>query len=105
MITDMDVKQFLDLQNYDIRIEKNGRWIDQKCTPDVVNIIADCVMQYIFDFDNPEYFSSVDIWHYKYTKENVRDIFNKPSTEHELSRNEYDKFLHNHWKCWQMQKC
>lgn len=93
MITDMDVKQFLDLQNYDIRIEKNGRWIDQKCTPDVVNIIADCVMQYIFDFDNPEYFSSVDIWHYKYTKENVRDIFNKPSTEHELSRNEYDKFF------------
>ena len=93
MITEMEVKQFLTLQNYDIRIEKNGRWIDQKCTPDVVNIIADCVMQYIFDVDNLEMFSSVDIWHYKYTKENIRDIFNKPSTEHGLSKNEYDKFF------------
>lgn len=93
MITETEVKQFLALQNYDIRLEKNGRWIDQKCTPDVVNIIADCVMQYIFDSDNPEFFSSVDIWHYKYTEENIRDIFNKPSTEHGLSKNEYDKFF------------
>ncbi|MGJ1009907.1 restriction endonuclease [Enterococcus casseliflavus] len=93
MITEFEVKKFLSLQNYDIRVDKNGRWIDQKCTPDVVNIIADCVMQYIFDPNNPEDFSSVDIWHYKYTEDNIRDIFNKPSTEHGLSRNEYDKFF------------
>lgn len=93
MITENDIINFINTNNYDIRKSNNGRWFDQKCTPDVINIVADCVYQYIFDSENSESFSSADIWHYKYTKENVEDIFNKPSTEKKLSRNEYDKFF------------
>ncbi|QQC72532.1 hypothetical protein I6I20_07150 [Lactococcus garvieae] len=93
MITENDIKQFLAIKDYDIRVDKNGRWIDQKCTPDVVNIVADCVIQYVFDPKNSEDFSSADIWHYQYTEYYIRDIFNKPSTEHGLSRREYDKFF------------
>lgn len=93
MLTENNIVNFLDINNYDVRKNNNGRWIDQKCTPDVVSIVADCVWQYITDSKNSELFSSVDIWHYKYTEENIRDIFSKPSTEHEFSRNEYDKFF------------
>ena len=37
---------FLNAHNYDVRISKNARWIDQKCTPDVISIIADCILEY-----------------------------------------------------------
>ncbi|RCW17133.1 hypothetical protein CAC02_04545 [Streptococcus gallolyticus] len=92
MLKESDVKKFLDLQNYDLRISKNGRWIDQKCTPDVLNIVSDCVIQFYKQQEKVE-FTSADIWHSTYAEENVRDIFNKPSTNAKLSRNEYDKFF------------
>ena len=40
------VIDFLNKYNYDIRQSKNARWIDQKCTPDVISIIADCILEY-----------------------------------------------------------
>jgi len=92
MLKESDVKKFLDLQNYDLRISKNGRWIDQKCTPDVLNIVSDCVIQFYKQQEKVE-FTSADIWHSTYAEENVRDIFNKPSTNAKLSKNEYDKFF------------
>jgi len=92
MLTEQDIKVFINKNDYDIRKSNNSRWIDQKCTPDVLNIVADCVFQYVFD-DKKKQFSSTDIWRYPYTEDNVRDIFSKPSTVHEKSRNEYDKFF------------
>lgn len=44
MFNDKNLDSFLDQFNYDIRISGNARWIDQKCTPDVVCIIADCIL-------------------------------------------------------------
>ncbi|HLS67300.1 MAG TPA: hypothetical protein VK029_09960 [Pseudogracilibacillus sp.] len=92
MLTEREIITFLEQHDYDIRENNNGRWIDQKCTPDVVNIVSDCVIQYTSDDGNEE-FTSVDIWRSPYAEEFVRDIFNKPSTQSELSRNEYDKFF------------
>lgn len=92
LITEKDITFFLNRYNYDIKLSNNGRWIDQKCTPDVLNIVSDCVIQYISTEKNYE-FSSVDIWQSKFAEENVRDIFNKPSTRSKLSKNEYDKFF------------
>ncbi|MCJ0558391.1 restriction endonuclease [Enterococcus cecorum] len=93
MIRDIDIKNHLKEYDFDIKKNNNARWIDQKCTPDVVSIIADCIIQYDKDKANNKNFTSSDIWHYQYTEENIRDIFNKPSTEKATTRNEYDKFF------------
>lgn len=93
LITENEINQFIARNNYDIRKDNNGRWIDQKCTPDVLSIIADCIIQYIYDANNFIEFTSVDIWHYEYAEQNIRDIFNKPSTSGKHSKNEYDKFF------------
>lgn len=93
MLRESDVTKFLDTHNYDLRISKNGRWIDQKCTPDVLNVVADCILEASSTEAISVEFTSVDIWHSQYAEENVRDIFSKPSTSETLSKNEYDKFF------------
>lgn len=93
MLSEADVAAFMESNTYDIRLNNNGRWIDQKCTPDVICIIADCVLDYVNQHGRSERFTSNDIWHSDYAESNVREIFNKPSTSSELSQNEYDKFF------------
>ncbi|WP_104697009.1 MULTISPECIES: restriction endonuclease [unclassified Helicobacter] len=83
---------FLNQFNYDIRISQNARWIDQKCTPDVLSIICDCILQYT-NYDTNVEFSIKDIWKSPYAKENVVAIFSKPYTDSESAKNEYDKFF------------
>jgi len=87
------IKKFLDEHDYDVRKTHNGRWIDQKCTPDVLCIIADCILEFVNSNPEKEYFSSLDIWHNEYTVQNVESIFKKPNPDQEKARNEYDKFF------------
>ena len=42
-LTDDELNAFIDTHDYDVRKTGNARWIDQKCTPDVLCIIADCI--------------------------------------------------------------
>ena len=85
------IQEFLDAHDYDIRKTKNARWIDQKCTMDVVCIVADCIMEYIGDRDDRT-FTVKDIWYNDYTVDNVKQIFSKPDPAKEAS-NEYDKYF------------
>lgn len=87
------VDEFLSKRDFDIRKSHNARWIDQKCTPDVVTIIADCILEYLSDKPNDVLFTSIEIWHNEYTVKNVLDIFKKPSPIEDGARNEYDKFF------------
>lgn len=82
---------FLSGYNYDIRKLGDARWIDQKCTYDVLSIIADCICEYV---DNTGYseFTVSDIWHSDYARENVIEIFSKPDPELKAG-NEYDKYF------------
>lgn len=91
-LTKAEIQSFLSQQNYDIRVSHNARWIDQKCTADVVTIVADCIVNFITTNGN-DFFSSIDIWHDKYTTDNVEDIFKKPNPDEQKARNEYDKFF------------
>lgn len=91
-ITLEEVKNFINQNCYDIRVSHNGRWIDQKCTADVITIIADCILYYIKQ-SNKETFSSIDVWHSQYTKDNVESIFKKPNIDNDKAKNEYDKFF------------
>lgn len=92
MITSKDIDNFFSNLNYDIRISSNGRWIDQKCTPDVVTIVADCIYNYYTE-NNLSTFTTKDIWFSNYAVENVELIFKKPSTINSSAKNEYDKFF------------
>lgn len=84
-------KEFLNKHNYDIRVSGDARWIDQKCTFDVVSIIADCICEYVDGAEERE-FTVSDIWHSEYTRENVIEIFSKPDPALEAG-NEYDKYF------------
>ncbi|AJQ45670.1 restriction endonuclease Hin4II [Ureaplasma diversum] len=83
--------EFLSQYDYDVRKLKDARWIDQKCTYDVVSIIADCINEYVENSNNKE-FTVSDIWHSDYARENVISIFSKPDPELKAS-NEYDKYF------------
>ncbi|MBZ7932662.1 restriction endonuclease [Campylobacter sp. RM10543] len=83
---------FLNDYNYDIKITRNARWIDQKCTCDVLSIIADCILEYT-QYQTNKAFSINDIWQSKYTQENVVNIFSKPDVNSQFAKNEYDKFF------------
>lgn len=96
-ITDSQVKDFIGEHNYDIRENSKkqvcARWIDQKCTPDVLCVIADCIIEFCNTNEQIEYFSSSDIWHNQYTVDNVEAIFKKPNPNEEKAKSEYDKFF------------
>lgn len=83
--------EFLSQYDYDVRKSVDTRWIDQKCTYDVVSIIADCINEYI-ENSNSEEFTVSDIWHSDYARENVISIFSKPDPELKAG-NEYDKYF------------
>ncbi|WRC30555.1 restriction endonuclease [Helicobacter pylori] len=83
---------FLKLRDYDIRKTQNARWIDQKCTPDVLSIVADCILEFT-QYSIKKSFSVKDIWNNPYTNENVKMIFSKPDLNSDFSMNEYDKFF------------
>lgn len=87
-----EIELFLSQKNYDIRVYKNARWIDQKCTFDVVCMIADCILQFVGE-DREKYFSVSDIWKNQYAIDNVVEIFSKPSPDDQKAKNEYDKYF------------
>lgn len=76
-MTDNQIVEYLNSNNYDIRISHNARWIDQKCTPDVLCIVADCIINYIDNNGIDTAFTSKDIWFSEYAIDNVHAIFRK----------------------------
>jgi hypothetical protein len=85
------IQSFLDEHDYDVRKTHNGRWIDQKCTMDVVCLVSDCIIEYTSKHGNNS-FTVNDIWYDEYTVENVQQIFSKPNPTEKAS-NEYDKYF------------
>ncbi len=83
---------FLKLSDYNIRKTQNARWIDQKCTPDVLSVVADCILEFT-QYSIKKSFSVKDIWNNPYTNENVKMIFSKPDLNSNFSKHEYDKFF------------
>ncbi|RKV14762.1 hypothetical protein [Helicobacter pylori] len=75
---------FLKLRDYDIRKTQNARWIDQKCTPDVLSLVADCILEFT-QYNIEKSFSIKDIWDSPYTNENVKMIFSKPDLNSDFS--------------------
>lgn len=80
---------FCNQKNYDLRVSGNARWIDQKCTPDVLWSISDFVLNYV---DTINYqFTPANIWKSDYAKLTISETFSKPGTDERTAENEYDK--------------
>jgi len=87
-----EIEEFLAGRDYDIRKSHNARWIDQKCSADVVRAVAECIVAYSqHEPDVP--FNAPDIWNSVATKMLIKAAFKKPGTDEPLARNEYDKFF------------
>lgn len=86
------IQAFISRQNYDVRVSKNGRFTDQKCIPDVLCAVAECVLTYI-DGDITKSFTKDDIWHSDYSNVLITESFSKPDIEAGSTTSEYDKFF------------
>ncbi|MCL2167630.1 MAG: hypothetical protein FWH59_00720 [Lentimicrobiaceae bacterium] len=84
------INKYLNQFDLDIRKTKDARFMDQKCTPDVVCFIADCIVNTI---QPNQTFIVSDIWNSQYFIKNTRAIFNKPWATDKKARSEYDKFI------------
>lgn len=83
------ISDFLNRFDLDVRKSGDARFMDQKCTPDVVCFIADCLVNL-----NPKgEFVVQDIWNMPYFIKNASAIFGKPSPKNETAKHEYDKFI------------
>lgn len=92
MLTEQAVIDFLSQNDYDVRTSHNGRWIDQKCTPDVLSFQADCIYNYVMEHPGQPFYTK-DIWFNDYAIDNTMAIFKKPSPTTDKAKNEYDKFF------------
>ncbi|MBR2011834.1 MAG: restriction endonuclease [Alphaproteobacteria bacterium] len=85
------IRDFCAEHDYDIKKSGNGRWIDQKCTPDVVWSISDFVLNFIEEHGDDTTFTVRDIWNSEYAQKTIADTYSKPNVAAEAAENEYDK--------------
>lgn len=83
------ISSFLSQFDLDVRKSGDARFMDQKCTPDVVCFIADCLI----NLDPKGEFTVQDIWDMPYFIKNASAIFGKPNPKNEAAHSEYDKFI------------
>ena len=91
-MTLQEINEFIDQQKFDITKSRNSRFMDQKCTPDVVCAVSECVLNYTNE-DNAKSFTKNDIWHYQYSSDLLEEYFTKPNANREDMQREYDKFF------------
>ena len=84
------INEYLSQFDLDIRKSHDARFVDQKCTPDIVCFMADCVMNMVA---TKPVFVINDIWNTQYFIQNTRVIFNKPWANDKKAYNEYNKVL------------
>jgi len=76
--------------NFDITKSGNARFIDQKCTPDILNSVAESILEFIKD-DVSKSFTVKDIWSSSFANDVMVERFQKPVVTHANAQNEYDK--------------
>ncbi len=86
------IARFVNNHNYDVRLTHNARFTDQKCIPDVLCAVAECVVAYTEE-NIEKTFTKNDIWHSDYSNQLISESFSKPDTESDSTSSEYDKFF------------
>ncbi|RJX74290.1 hypothetical protein DZ860_03930 [Vibrio sinensis] len=84
------INTHLSNQELDIRKTNNARFIDQKCTPDVLSSVAESILEYL-DTEQKQDFTIREIWNSEFAIDVMVNKFQKPSPTDVGSRSEYDK--------------
>lgn len=84
------INTYLNQFDFDIRKSHDARYVDQKCTPDIVCFLADCILNTAASHPT---FTANDIWQSQYFKHNCRVVYNKPYADDERAKNEYNKWF------------
>lgn len=84
------INEYLNKFDFDIRKSHDSRYVDQKCTPDIVCFLADCILNIAASHPT---FTANDIWQSQYFKHNCRVVFNKPYADDKRAKNEYNKWF------------
>lgn len=84
-----EISNYLNQFDLDVRKLGDARFMDQKCTPDVVCFIADCLI----NLNIQKEFTVQDIWDMPYFIKNASAIFGKPNPKEKSAHSEYDKFI------------
>lgn len=87
-----EIRNYLNSLDLDVRKTGSARFMDQKCTPDVVCAVAECILEYTSD-DESKRFTKDDIWRSNYANELIQESFTKPDLSEESVNSEYDKFF------------
>lgn len=87
-----EIRNYLNDLDLNVRKSGNARFMDQKCTPDVVCAVAECILEFTSEDENL-IFTKDDIWHSKYANELIQESFTKPDLSAESVNSEYDKFF------------
>ena len=91
-MTEHLLQKFLAVHTYDIRVLKDGTWIDQKCMPDEIRFVAECILSWV-DQTHKSQFESPEIWHSPFAREQVQSYFGKPDPFSREATDEYNKFF------------
>ena len=81
------INSFLSQFDLDVRKSGDARFMDQKCTPDVVCFIADCLI----NLDPKGEFTVQDVWDMQYFIKNASAIFGKPSPKNKTASRTFRK--------------
>lgn len=87
-------KQDLDLKTALLRYEGTGispRFMDQKVTPDVLKLVASCVVDYLHLGSKD--FTAKDIMAIPKLNNQITRFFSKPNVDEPTAQHEYDKFV------------
>jgi len=84
------INDFLEKYDYDVRKSNYYEFMNQKTIPDVLCVVAECVLEYIKTNQNTS-FTKSDIWHSDFANEIITTSFNKPNLKN--ADKEYDKFF------------
>lgn len=79
-------------QDYDVRRMGNGRWIDQKCAPDEVSFVSECILRHLQD-SGKRVFLSPEIWRSPHAVVHAQEVFGKPTPLQAAALDEYNKFF------------
>ena len=90
-MTEQEIKTYMSGINLKIADLEDARFMDQKCIPDVVCAVSECILDYVDKNSND--FTKNDIWHSKYAHELITTSFSKPDLSEKSAEKEYDKFF------------
>ena len=91
-MTEKLLAEFMSGRSYDVRRTGNGRWLDQKCAPDEVSFVSECILRHLQD-SGKRVFLSPEIWRSRHAVVHAPEVFGKPPLLQEAALDEYNKFF------------